>query len=329
MSLQSSKLKKIVVLGGGTGSFAVLSGLKKYPINLSVIVSMMDSGGSTGRLRDQLGVLPPGDLRQCLVALSDAPLLWRKLFLYRFETGELKGHNFGNLLLSALEKTTKTYDEVIKTASFVLKTKGNVIPVTFNKCHLGVKYNNGLTLKGQGKIDVNAKETSGIKKAFLEPEAFANPQALDSILKSDYIIIAPGDLYTSIIPIFLVKQITESIKKSKAKIIFIVNMMTKSGQTNNFKTSNFLNVIKKYLKKTPDYILINNGPIPKYIIQHYNKAGEKPIINDLKQNKNTQLIFDNFVNKKIFKTNSFDSLTRSVLRHNPKKVAEAIIKIVK
>src|SRR3989344_7254506 len=136
-------MKKITVLGGGTGTFVVLSGLKKYPLDLSAIVTMMDSGGSTGRLRDQLGVLPPGDLRQCLVALSEASELWRKLFLYRFEKGDLKGHNFGNIFLSALEKVSENYNEVIESVSFVLKTKGKVIPVTFEKAHLCVKYESG------------------------------------------------------------------------------------------------------------------------------------------------------------------------------------------
>src|SRR3989339_1744541 len=128
---KKNNMKKITVLGGGTGTFVVLSGIKRLPINLAVIVSMMDSGGSTGRLRDQLGILPPGDLRQCLVALSEAPELWRKLFLYRFEKGDLKGHNFGNIFLSTLEKICSNYNEAITLASYVLKTKGRVVPVTF------------------------------------------------------------------------------------------------------------------------------------------------------------------------------------------------------
>src|SRR3990170_6535930 len=129
-------MKKITVIGGGTGTFVVLSGLKHYSVDLGVVVTMMDSGGSTGRLRDQLGILPPGDLRQCLVALSEAPLLWRRLFLYRFESGDFAGHNFGNLFLSALEKVCSSYGEVIETVSFVLKTKGQVIPVTFDKTNV-------------------------------------------------------------------------------------------------------------------------------------------------------------------------------------------------
>jgi len=161
-------MRKVTVIGGGTGSFVVLSGLKKHPLDLGVIVSMADSGGSTGKLRDQLGVLPPGDLRQCLVALSDAPLLWRKLFIYRFERGELKGHNFGNLFLAALEKVSADYNEAIETTSYVLKTKGEVIPVTLTKTNLVAQYENGKVVKGEGLIDENQAERSKIKNIYLE-----------------------------------------------------------------------------------------------------------------------------------------------------------------
>src|SRR3990170_3093431 len=164
-------MKKVTVIGGGTGTFVVLSGLKDEKLDLSVVVSMMDSGGSTGRLRDQLGVLPPGDLRQCLVALSEAPLLWRRLFLYRFESGDFAGHNFGNLFLSALEKVCSSYDEVINTASFVLKTKGKVIPVTFDNTNLCVQYKSGVSVKGESRIEENINESSAIQKAYLEPLA--------------------------------------------------------------------------------------------------------------------------------------------------------------
>ncbi|MBI4226025.1 YvcK family protein, partial [Candidatus Roizmanbacteria bacterium] len=171
-------MKKVTVIGGGTGTFVVLSGLKTYPLDLGVIVTMMDSGGSTGRLRDQLGVLPPGDLRQCLVALSEAPLLWRKLFLYRFESGDFAGHNFGNLFLSALEKVCSNYDEVIDTVSFVLKIKGKVMPVTFDKTNLCIQYKSGKIIKGESNIEENIYESSPIQRAYLEPSAKPNKQTI-------------------------------------------------------------------------------------------------------------------------------------------------------
>ena len=142
-------------MGGGTGTFVVLTGLKQHDVDLGVIVNMMDSGGSTGRLRVQLGVLPPGDIRQCFVALSEAPDLWRRLFLYRFENGDLEGHNFGNIFISALEKVSKNYDEVLETAGFVLKIKGRVLPVTHEKTHFCVEYENGKIVKGEASIDEN------------------------------------------------------------------------------------------------------------------------------------------------------------------------------
>ncbi len=207
-------MKKITVLGGGTGTYVVLTGLKKYPLDLGVIVTMMDSGGSTGRLRDQLGVLPPGDLRQCLVALSEAPELWRKLFLYRFERGDFKGHNFGNIFLSALEKVSSNYEEVLDTVNYVLKTKGQIIPVTFSQTQLCVKYESGKVIKGEGKIDQNNPEKTKIINAYLEPKVKVNQKAIERIINSDYIVIGPGDLYTSIIPILLVSDIQKALKKT-------------------------------------------------------------------------------------------------------------------
>lgn len=319
-------MKKITVIGGGTGTFVVLSGLKKYPLDLSVVVTMMDSGGSTGRLRDQLGILPPGDLRQCLVALSDAPLLWRKLFLYRFEKGDLEGHNFGNIFLAALEKVSNSYDEAIETVSYVLKTKGKVIPVTLNKLHLVAEYENGKKITGEGLIDENHAEKTRIKTAYLEPSGKANPKAIGSIEESDFIVVGPGDLYTSIIPVLLVDNVKESIKKSKAKIIFIMNMMTKSGQTTNYKASDHINDLVKYLGKEPDYILINNGTISSEILSSYEKYNEVKVVNDLDKNTD-QIIEKDLVDSKKVEKNSSDILYRSILRHDSDKVAELLVRI--
>ncbi len=321
-------MKKITVIGGGTGTFVVLSGLKEYPFELSAIITMMDSGGSTGRLRDQLGVLPPGDLRQSLIALSEAPLLWRKLFLYRFEAGDFKGHNFGNIFLSALEKVSKDYKEVIKTASFILKTKGKVIPVTFDKTNLVAKYTNGKILKGESMIDTNTEKENRIQEAYLEPKASANPEALKIIEKSNYIIIGPGDLYTSLIPVLLVDGIKEAFKKTKAKIIFVVNLMTKLGQTPHYKISDHLKDLEKYLGKEPDFLLVNNGKIAKNIIKWYQDYDEEAVIDDLKSKFLGKIIKDNLISSTLFEQVASDKLSRSVLRHSSKKLARIINKII-
>lgn len=319
-------MKKITVIGGGTGSFVVLSGLKKYPFDLSVVVTMMDSGGSTGRLRDQLGILPPGDLRQCLVALSEAPLLWRKLFLYRFEKGDLEGHNFGNIFLAALEKVSNSYDEAIETVSYVLKTKGKVIPVTFDKIHLVAEYENGKKITGEGFIDTNHSEKSRIKTTYLKPPGKGNPKAIKSIEESEYIVIGPGDLYTSIIPVLLVNDVKKAIKKSNAKIIYIMNMMTKSGQTTDYKASDHVNDLIKYLGIEPHYILINNGVISSEILASYERYNEVRVINDLNKN-GYQIIEKDLVDVKKVEKNSSDILYRSILRHDSEKVADELKKI--
>ncbi|PIY71788.1 YvcK family protein [Candidatus Roizmanbacteria bacterium CG_4_10_14_0_8_um_filter_33_9] len=320
-------MKKITVIGGGTGAYVVLSGLKDEKIDLGVIVNMTDSGGSTGRLRDQLGVLPPGDLRQCLVALSDAPDLWRRLFLYRFESGDFAGHNFGNIFLSALEKVSTNYYEVIQTVSYVLKTKGDVIPVTINKTHLCVEYKNGKILKGEGYIDDNIKENSKIIRAFLEPKIQSNPRAIKRLKESDLIIISPGDLYTSIIPILLVDRVAKTISKSRAKIVYIMNLMTKKGQTTHYKASDHLDELKSYLGREPDWVVINNGEVPKNIVNWYHDHLEESVINNLTLSKN-KIIQADIVDRAITIQNKADMLTRSILRHNSFALSRVIMNII-
>lgn len=326
---QSKKMNTVTVIGGGTGNFVVLTTLKKLPINIKVIVSMMDSGGSTGRLRDQLGVLPPGDLRQCLVALSDASILWRKLFLYRFESGDLYGHNFGNIFISALEKVSKNYQEVVNTASYILKTKGEVIPVTFKKTDLIAKYDNGISLKGEEKIDQNKNKKIKIISIGLSNRVPVNKKAIEAINRSDYIIVGPGDLYTSLIPPLLVSGISSAIKKARAKLIYIVNLMTKKGQTSNYTAKKHLEVITQYLKRQPDLVVINNGKIPSNILKWYYKNDEEEVIDDLKDIANIKIIRADLISKKPYNKSKVDTLTRSILRHDPDKLAKVFKKIIK
>lgn len=317
-------MKNVTIIGGGTGTFVVLSGLKTYPVDLGVIVSMMDSGGSTGRLRDQLGVLPPGDLRQCLVGLSEASTLWRKLFLYRFENGDLEGHNFGNIFLSALEKVSGDYDEVIKTVSYVLKTKGAVIPVTYEKTHLCVRYENGKVLVGEGNIDENNHEESRIKDVYLEPHVTCNPNALDRIHTSDVVIMGPGDLYTSILPVFVTDGLKNAIKKRNPLVIYIMNMMTKAGQTFQYTAKDHIDDISHYLGKEPDVVLMNNGPIDKDIVDWYESHNEHMVTNDLDSTFHGRSVTGDFVDRTQITKSSADTLTRSILRHDSVKLAESL-----
>lgn len=317
-------MKKVTIVGGGTGTFVVLSGLKTYPLDLGVIVSMMDSGGSTGRLRDQLGVLPPGDLRQCLVGLSEASTLWRKLFLYRFENGDLEGHNFGNIFLSALEKVSDNYDEVLETVSYVLKTKGKVIPVTYEKTHLCVEYENGKVLVGEGNIDEDNHEQSRIKTAYLEPHVSCNPNALDRMHTTDVLIMGPGDLYTSILPVIITDGMKEVIQKRNPLVIYIMNMMTKAGQTFQYTASDHIEDLTHYIGKEPDVVLMNNGDIDPDIVDWYESHNEHIVNDDLNGSFKGRLVKEDFVDRtQVVKSNS-DTLTRSILRHDSTKLAASL-----
>lgn len=323
--------KNIVVIGGGTGSFTVLSGLKKYPYNLTAIVSMADDGGSTGVLRDELGVLPPGDIRQCLVGLSEAGLLLRNLFNYRFQEGGLKGHNFGNLFISALEKATGSFDKAIEEIGNVLKIKGRVMPVTLDKVRLKAKLENGDELEGEREINNSWLISKlGIKKLFLKPQAKANPRALEEIKKADVIIIGPGNLYCSIIPNLLVKGIPEAIKKSRAIKAYNCNLMTKYGHTDDFLIRDFTNTIEKYLgEKVFDYVIFNTKkPLPGLLKKYSSEGGwVEPDKRTLRSNK--KFIGANLVSSKIYRQDPADRLKRILIRHDPDKLAKVIVSTCK
>src|SRR6185436_7247989 len=228
------QIKKVVTIGGGTGTFTVLSGLKKYPLELTAIISMADDGGSTGRLRDEFGVLPPGDLRQGLVALSEDGSTMRKLFNHRYEKGGLEGHSFGNLFISTLEQVTGNLDKALDVAGEILKIRGRVVPVTLTKVKLVTELKNGKMLEGEDVLgNYQLVSRFGIKRIYLKPKAQPNPKALQAIKEADVIVIGPGDLYTTMIPNLLV--IGKAIAKSKAKKIFVANLMNKHGHTDDFK----------------------------------------------------------------------------------------------
>jgi uncharacterized cofD-like protein len=310
------KKPKIVTIGGGSGTFVVLSGLKKYPITLQAVVSMMDSGGSTGRLRDQLGVLPPGDMRQALIALSDSEDIWRSLFTYRFDTGDLGGHNFGNIFLSALEKITGSAEESLVHAAKLLKIRGHVIPVTSSQCILCAKYADGSLLEGETLIDESLTSRPKILYMYTLPEAVPNQKAIKSILKADYIVFGPGDLYTSIFPNLLIPGIVDALKVSKAKKVFFVNLMTKIGQTDGFKASDFVNEMERYAGCTMDYIFVNNQNPPADLLEC-----------DLGQSTHpkTRIIRADLLSESKYEQSIADRIRRSLIRHDPEKVSKVLI----
>lgn len=335
-------MKNIVVIGGGTGTFVVLSALKNYPVNLTAVVSMMDSGGSTGRLRDQYGVLPPGDIRQALVALSEESKIWRELFTYRFAGGDLDGHNFGNIFLSTVEKLSGSLPKAITLSQKLLKTKGAVLPVTLKNTSLQAELENGQVIYGQHQIDEIGKNwefpVNRIVKIWSTPKAKINPQVCQVFQKADYIILGPGDLYTSLLPNFLVTGMSQCVVKSRAKKVFVVNLMTKRGQTDNFTAKTFVDELKKYIKgMSLDYVLVNNGKIQKHVADWYAKTAEvEPVKNDLKatgkvgsQTNRTKVITADIVSKGIYGKTISDRIQRSLIRHDPQKLGKALAKILK
>lgn len=319
-----TKKINITTIGGGTGTFNVLTGLKTDErFNLAAVVSMSDSGWSTGVLRDEFWVLPPGDIRRAVLALSRESLMARKLFEYRFwRDSSVSGHTIGNLLLTAMADITGSFEAGLKEVCKMFRVQGKVVPVTTELSDLVVELENGQKIIWETNIDEPKHDANlVIKKAYLEPVVKANPRAKDVLENSDIIILGPGDLYTSVIPNLLVKGIPEAIKKSKAKVIYFCNIMTKNGETTHFEVEDFVDVIEKYLwEGILDFVVVNNGHISDEMVEKY-KAEEhkKPVkIKDLNQ-------FD----KKSYKIIERDLLhEQDFVRHSPKKIASVIEDVI-
>ncbi|MCX6797017.1 MAG: YvcK family protein [Candidatus Doudnabacteria bacterium] len=322
-------MKNIVIIGGGTGTFTLLSGLREYPSNNTVVVSSADDGGSTGVLRKELGVMPPGDIRQCLVGLSYTQKEMRELFSFRFGKGSLAGHTAGNIILAALEKITGNIDEAINLASKMLNVRGQVMPVTLEPTVLSAKLKNGKRIIGEHNIDDQdpGNKTSPIKNLRLS-SAKANPKTLNAIAQADVIIFGPGDLYTSILPNVLVKGMKEAINKSLAKKVLIVNIMTKFGQTDGFKASDFLTEMEKYLGGKIGVVLTNNKKPASDILRKYAKEKAKFVEPDLKSGKRLMVISEDLISKDVPQKKAGDKLKRSFLRHDCGKIAKLIWSLV-
>lgn len=292
-----------------------MSSLKNYPVNLSAIVTMADDGGSSGILRDEYGVLPPGDIRRALAALSGSDRVLRNLFAYRFKSGSLAGHSFGNIFLSALEKTSGSFSMAVKKAQEILNVRGAVIPVTLSKTRLFAELENGEIIRGETNIDIPKHDPRvKIRRVSLMPPVRANPDALTAIKKADEIIIGPGDLYTSIIPNLLVEGLSRAIAKSKAKKTYVVNLMTKYGETNNFKAGDFVSTVEKYLgPEVLDYIVVNKKKPDEKLLKFYKKKDRAIFVEP------------NIRDKRIILTNLLTG--GRFIRHDKNKLAELLFKL--
>lgn len=330
---EAKKRKKIVCIGGGTGTSVVISGLKKYPVDLSVIVAMSDSGGSNKIIRDEFGLLPTSDIRQCFVAFSESNNesedLLRKLFMYRFHKGEgIKGNTFGNLFMAALADILNSQEEAIKKTGEILNIKGKVIPVTLNDSTLVAIFENGMKIVGEHEIDMPEHDGSlRIDKLYLEPESVANPEAVEAILNADLIVIGPGDLYTSLVPNFLVKGIKEALTKTKAKKVFVLNLMTRYGQTSGYSAKDHIEDLEKYIGKILDFVLVNSKSISTEILKKYENEKAFPVKDDLEQN-DFDIIRNDLLSGQETKKIQADIVDRSLIRHDSDKLAKTIINLV-
>lgn len=310
--------KNVVVIGGGTGVFTALTGLRDYPYNLSAIVNMADDGGSTGVLREEFGTLPAGDIRRALIALSDSnKKVLSELFNYRFEeNSSLHGHSMGNLLLTALEKITGDFGSAVDEAVEILNVKGQVIPVTLTPTKLCANLTNGEVVEGETNIDIPKHDgTIQIKDVFLQPKVTANPKAIDAIRSADVIVLGPGDVFTSILPNLMVDGITDAIKNSKARLIYNVNIMTKFGETNGFKASNFVSKMEEQIGQDRiNFVTVNTEKPEGEIVERYKEEKVEFVENDM--DGDPRLVTGDFLRDGMF------------LRHDSGKLASALSGII-
>ncbi len=306
----------IVAIGGGTGLSMLLKGIKRFTNNITAVVTVGDDGGSSGRLREELGILPPGDIRNCIAALADDEDLVTQLFQYRFQNGEgLEGHSFGNLFLTALCAITGDMVSAVKESSKVLSIRGVVLPATLDDMKLAAKFEDGRVIHGESNIP----EAGGvIKRLFTEPEKCKPlPDVLTAIKGADLIILGPGSLYTSVIPNLLVDEVADAIAASKAKKLYVCNIMTQPGETDDYTVSDHIKALIKHAggKRIIDTVLVNNV-LPDVISEGYAEAGSFPVVidNDKLASLNIEII-----SSKLIQENK-----SGLVRHSSNRVARAI-----
>ena len=319
MMIKENNEAKVVVIGGGTGLSTMLRGLKQYTSHITAIVTVGDDGGGSGKLREDLGMLPPGDIRNCILALADTEPLMEDLLQYRFTEGSLKGQCFGNLFLAAMAGISENFEDAVQKMSSVLAVKGKVLPVTLDDMKLIAELENGEIIEGESKIpsEVIVRNTR-IKKIAIKPiDAKPLEEAIKAINNADVIIMGPGSLYTSIIPNLLVKGIPEAICKSPAKKVYISNVMTQPGETDGFKVSNHLKVLMDYgVAENIDYVIANNGIIPPDIKEKYAKENAELVVLDYENISNLNV---NVIEADLIK------ITKRYVKHNAEKLAELIM----
>ena len=325
----------VATIGGGTGQYVLLSGLKEHPIDIAAIVSMADDGGSTGVLRDELGVLPPGDVRQCLAALSKETPTMRALFSYRFSAGPMKGHAFGNLLLSALEKITGSFAAAVTEACRIFAVRGEVIPVTEGNMRLLVELKDGSRVAGEHYLDGDERvRTVGVKKIALQNPVEAHPRAIECIKKADLVVIGPGDLYGSVLPPLLVPEVAKALRETTAPIIYVGNLTNKKGQTTGFSAHDYVHVIHEYLgAHCVDILLCNMMPPAPHLLERYEQQEGKGMVVEYTARADTdpyRVVARDLISIDSQMIHPQDEIghLRSFIRHDPIKLAAVVMEVL-
>lgn len=289
---------KVVVIGGGTGLSILLRGLKQFTSNITAIVTVADDGGGSGKLREDLGMLPPGDIRSCLLALANTEPTMEKLLQYRFTDGMLKGQNFGNIFLAAMNSIYGSFETAVREASNVLAVTGKVLPMTLEDVKLCAVLENGNTIIGESSIPSDViKNGSKIDHIYMEPKmSYPLEESVEAIKEADIIVLGPGSLYTSVIPNLLVNDIVDTIYKARADKIYITNVMTQPGETDKYSLVDHVNAILKHSREDfLDYVIGNTEDVPIDTLEKYIKDGSKPVLvkkgqRQILESKNIKLI---------------------------------------
>jgi uncharacterized cofD-like protein len=304
-------------MGGGTGQATLLRGLKHYSSDLTAVVTVADDGGSSGRLRREMGILPPGDIRNCLVALAEDESLMGRLFQYRFDEGPLSGHSFGNLFLAALTKVTDDFEEAVRLSSKILATRGKVLPASLDLVTLRAELDDGRTVEGQSAI---AESNRACRNIFLEPkEARPTDAVLEAIDKAQIIVIGPGSLFTSIIPNMLIEKIADAVEAATCPRVFVCNVMTQPGETLGYSVADHLDALIAHTGSSiVDTMIVNTFEPPLPIVEFYSAKGSAPVHVDMERLKDSDI---NIIFADVASGGNY-------FRHDSEKLAGAIMSLL-